>query len=63
MNQNKKYDMVNLKIKTFNIMTNRTNIKEAMDQFMMIYWVFDYFVCVMPWKCDSDAEFKKRVIN
>ena len=35
MNQNKKYDIVRFKMKNFNIMTNRTNIEEAIGQFMM----------------------------
>ena len=63
MNQNKKYDMVRFKMKNFNIKTNRTNIEEAIGQFMMKHWVFDYFGGFMPWKCGSDAEFKKRVIK
>ena len=37
MNQNKKNDIVRLKMKNFNIMTNRTNIEEAIGQFIMKY--------------------------
>ena len=63
MIQSTKYDMVRFKMKNYNIMTKKTNVEEAIGQFMMKHWVFDYFGGFMPWKCGSDAEFKKRIIK
>jgi glycosyltransferase involved in cell wall biosynthesis len=63
MTQSTKYDMVRFKMKNYNIMTKKTNVEEAIGQFMMKHWVFDYFGGFMPWKCGSDAEFKKRIIK
>ena len=61
MIQNTKYDMVRFKMKNYNIITKKTYVQEAIGQFMMKHWVFDYFGGFMPWKCGSDGEFKYRV--
>jgi len=63
MSQNKKYDMVRFKMRNYNIISKITYITEAIGQFMIKHWVFDYFGGFMPWKIGSDKEFKTRVIK
>ena len=63
MSQNKKYDMVIFKMRNYNIISKITYITEAIGQFMIKHWVFDYFGGFMPWKIGSDKEFKTRVIK
>ena len=63
MIQNTKYDMVRFKMRNYNIISKKIYIEEAIGQFMIKHWVFDYFGGFMPWKIGSDAEFKIRVIK
>ncbi len=57
----KNYDLVQFKMKNFNITSNETFLQHAYGQFMMKHWVFDYFGGFLPWKCSADEEFKNRV--
>jgi len=55
------YDLVQFKMKNYNMITKKTFLQEAYGQFMIKHWVFDYFGGFLPWKCSADEEFKKRV--
>ena len=61
MIQNTKYDMVRFKMRNYYPVTKRKIVREAIGQFMIKHWVFDYFGGFMPWKCGSDGEFKARI--